>query len=126
MLKWGIALAAGVLLGIAGEVRAQLPKNGNGLTFVPVDTSRGLSTPIPTFGKPPEQGSFFSRLYDALASIIPFAPQKKPALPGPYAPTMKLPQNTQSKLAPPLQPTTSLPKSIKLPQLPTPISGTIK
>src|SRR5262245_49310155 len=97
MLRWGIVLAAVVILGAATEARAQLlPRGNDQVQFVPIDVTKNLATPIPTVMVPQPKGSYFDRLYDALASVLPFPKRNRQAqLPGPYVPIMKLPKSAQ-------------------------------
>lgn len=126
-MRFGLLAGVVSMLLLAAEARAQLPRNGNGLTFVPVDTSKNLATPVPTFNKPVEKGSLMDRLRESLATIMPFKlSSRRNALPEPQMPTTKLPQGTPSRLPSPVQPTTKLPNAIQLPKLPTPVSGSIK
>lgn len=118
MYKWGLALAALALLGLAGESRAQVrPQNGNGLTFVPVDTTKGLVAPVPVYGAAQPKGSFFDRLYNVLAKIVPFMEPRNPT-PG----ILNMPQK---QLVGPQKPATTFP-NLSIPQLPPLVSGTIR
>lgn len=113
-----IVLAGVIVLGLGSSAYAQLPRSGNGMTFVPIDTTRNLATPIPSVNVPQSQPSFFDQLYEKLAKILPFTPKsKRNPLSAPMAPVMQLPQPVQSQLPPPQQPRTTLPTN--LPQLPT-------
>lgn len=113
MLKCVMALAAALLLGLATDARAQvLPQNGNGLTFVPVDTAKNSVAPVPAYGMPQVKGSYFDRFYNALASVVPFMTPRQPLV---FGPGMRRPQ---PPLPQPQAPTTTLPGSIKLPEVP--------
>jgi hypothetical protein len=118
MKRWGIALAAGVLLGIASQGRAQVPTGGNGLTYVPINM-QNLATPIPAMNiqKPP---TFRDHVHAFFRSHLPSFLQPRSPLPGPMMPTTQLPTMAQSNVIHPLQPTTSFPN---LPQLPPVVSG---
>src|SRR6266568_1834426 len=106
MLRWGIVLAVTVVLGLATEARAQLlPRGNDQVHFVPIDVTKNLATPIPTVIVPQPKGSYFDRLYDSLASVLPFPKRnRKPYLPSPLAPTMQLPKSSQAQLPQPQQP----------------------
>ena len=119
MQRLGIALAAGVLLGLATQGRAQLPSNGNGLTFVPLNTTQNLATPLP-FNNLQRPVTFRDNVHGFFARHLPSFLQPKSPLPSPLAPTTQLPAVTQSNIIHPLQPTTAFPV---LPQLPPTVSG---
>lgn len=125
MLRWGIVLAAAVVLGLATEARAQLlPRGNDQVQFAPIDVTKNLATPIPTVVTPQPKGSYFDRLYDALAKVLPFPKRnRQPNLGGPLVPVMQLPKSVQAALPQPQQPTTKLPS---LPSLPTLFSGAAK
>src|SRR5262245_61551981 len=127
MLRWGIVLSAVVVLGVATEARAQLlPRGNDQIQFVPIDVTKNLATPIPTINAPQPKGSYFDRLYDALASVLPFPKRnRQPNLAGPLVPIMQLPKSSQGPVAQPQQPTTKLP-SLPSFSLPPIISGTAK
>jgi hypothetical protein len=117
MLRLGMALAAALLLGLAVEARAQaLPTNGNGLTFVPVDTTKNLVAPIPVYGAAQSKGTFFDRFYNTVALILPFMTPRQPGIPQ-TGPRPLLPQ--------PTKPTSGL-GSLKIPEVPKLISGSIQ
>src|SRR5947199_1513640 len=99
MLRWGIVLAAAVVLGLATEARAQLlPRGNDQVQFVPIDVTKNLATPIPTVIVPQPKGSYFDRLYDSLASVLPFPTRhRKPYLPSPLAPIMQLATSSQDQ-----------------------------
>ena len=64
-------------------------KPRHGRTFVPIDTTKNLATPIPTINAPQPKSSYFDRLYDSLAKVLPFPRRnRKPYLPAPMAPIM--------------------------------------
>src|SRR5262245_46443587 len=108
MLRWGMALAAVLLLGLTVEARAQaLPTNGGGLTFVPVDTTKNLIAPIPVYGAAQSKGTFFDRFYNVVATILPFMTPRQPTTPQ-TGPRPLLPQ--------PSKPTSIL-GSMQLPQI---------
>lgn len=117
MLKWGMALAAALVLGLTAEARAQaLPTNGGGLTFVPVDTTKNLVAPIPVYGAAQTQGTFFDRFYNVVASILPFMTPRQP-VPPQTGPRQMLPQPTKP---------TSILGSLQLPQVPKLFSGSLQ
>ncbi len=117
MLRGWMALAAVLLLGLAVEARAQvLPTNGNGLTFVPVDTTKNLVAPIPVYGAAQNKGSFFDRFYNVVASIVPFMTPRQP-VPPQTGPRPLLPQPTQP---------TSILGSLQLPKVPKLFSGSLQ
>src|SRR5262249_11430567 len=72
MFRWGIALAAVVALGYASQLHAQVPTGGNGLKFVPVDTTRNLAAPVPMVYIPQPKMPLPDRLHNFFASFIPF------------------------------------------------------
>lgn len=120
MYKWGMALAALVLLGVAAESHAQVrPTNGNGLTFVPVDTTSNLVAPLPVYGAAQPKGSFFDRFYNALASIVPFMTPRQ-------SPPVGSRNHAMGQLPAPKQPTSTLPNLPSIPQIPPIVSGTLK
>jgi len=127
MLRWGIVLAAALVLGLATEARAQLLPQGNGqVQFVPIDVTKNLATPLPAVIVQQPKGSYFDRLYDALASVLPFPKRnRQPNLPSPMAPIMQMPKSSQGSVGQPQQPTSILPNlpSFSLPPL---ISGGAK
>src|SRR5262245_25304338 len=79
MLRWGIVLVAAVALGVATEARAQLPRGNGQVQFVPIDTTKNLATPIPTVAMPQTKDSYFDRLYNSLASVLPFPKRNRRA-----------------------------------------------
>lgn len=120
MYKWGLALAALALLAVATESHAQVrPTNGNGLTFVPVDTTKNLVAPVPIYGAAQPKGSFFDRFYNALATFVPFLTKRQPPPPA----SAQLPQKP---LPAPGQPASSFPNLPMIPQIPPLVSGSIK
>ena len=112
MKRWGIALAAGVLLGVASQGMAQtstasaIPTGGNGLTYVPVNTTN-LSTPLP-FGTVQAAPTFRDHVHHFFGRFVPFLQPKSP-LPGPLAPVSQLPNIPQSTVGTPLSPTFTIP-----------------
>jgi hypothetical protein len=107
MKRWGIALAAGVLLGVASPGRAQLPTNGNGLTFAPLNTNN-LSTPLP-YTVVQQQPTFRDHVHGFFHRFLPGFLQPKAPLPGPLLPTTTLPNVPQSPVGTPLAPTFTIP-----------------
>src|SRR5205823_3138831 len=84
--------------------------------FVPIDVTKNLATPLPAVMVPQPKGSYFDRLYDSLASVLPFPRRnRKPYLPAPLAPTMQLPKSSQTQLPPPAQSTVKLPSFLTSP-----------
>ncbi len=120
MQRWGIVLAAVVLIGLASEVRAQVPVGGNGMRFVPVDTTKNLATPIPSVNLPKPNLSMQDKIHNVFASFLPFINKRQGTLPGPQMPGNTLPKGIASKLPQPQQPTT---KTSSLPTFPPLISG---
>src|SRR5262245_24103514 len=122
MHRWGIVLTAAVALGLAVEARAQLPRGNGQVQFAPIDTTKNLATPIPTINAPQPKDSYFDRLYDALASVLPFPKRnRRPNLAAPLAPIVQMPANSPGAVQA-QQPTSNLPSlpSFKIPPL---ISG---
>lgn len=110
MTRWGIAAAAVVLLGLTGPVQAQVPTGGNGMRFVPIDTSRNLATPLPVGNIPQLKKSSLERFFEAVEKALPFFGKTRRApLTGPMAPTTKLPPLPAPELPGPLLPRTTLP-----------------
>jgi hypothetical protein len=101
MKRWGIALSAGLLLAVASQSRAQtpisvpattpsgIPTGGNGLTYVPVNTSN-LSTPLP-YTIVQQQPTFRDHVHRFFGRFTPSFLQARAPLAGPLSPTVTLP-----------------------------------
>jgi hypothetical protein len=121
MLRWGIALAAVGLLGVATQAQAQAPAGGNGLKFVPINT-QNLSTPLPVPNIPHATLSRGDKIHNALASVVPWMSKRQPAVPAPKGVAAR-PKSGQNQLPQPQSPTFTLPE---LPKVPPVVSATIK
>jgi hypothetical protein len=113
MKRWGIALAAGVLLSVVSQGNAQIPTNsviptgGNGLTYAPVSTS-SLSTPLP-YSVVQAQPTFRDHVHGFFNRFLPGFLQPKSPLPAPQSPVNSLPNIPQTAAGTPLSPTFTIP-----------------
>ncbi len=119
MKGWGIALAAGALLVVGSQCRAQtpvtlpnglpsgVPTGGNGLTFVPINTAN-LSTPLP-YTVSQSQPTFRDHVHHFFHDHLPRFLRPIAALPGPLAPIAQLANIPQLKPGQTLSPTITVP-----------------
>jgi hypothetical protein len=128
MGRWEIVLAAVTLLGLATQLRAQTPTGGNGLRFVPIDTTKNLATPIPTVNIPQPNLSMQDKVHNFFARFLPFINKRQGTLPGPVMPGTTLPKGIQSAINQPQKPTTSTSTSglPSLPTVPPIVSGSVR
>ncbi len=116
-IRFALAVAA-MALAVQGTYAQQIPTGGNGLTFVPVDTRNSVA-PIPVMGTQPK-GSYFSRFFDSLKSLVGVSPSRRASLPGPRLPGTKLPPASAQNTGPKPIPSGQFPE---LPKLPPIVSG---
>jgi len=123
-MRIGLSLVAvTAVLAFASQVRAQVPRGGNGMTFVPINTNN-LSTPLPYSNIPQLKKTSLQRFQEAVAKLSPFAGKtRRDKLSAPSAPTTQLPKVAQSQLPPPQAPILKFPT---LPSLSTLVTGSIK
>jgi hypothetical protein len=99
MLRRGIALSAVIMLGLAAAGRAQVPSGGNGLRYVPIDTSRNLATPLPASNLGQAKPTLSDRLHATVAKVLPFTAKKQPSIFAPQRPATPSPRGMQAQQA---------------------------
>jgi hypothetical protein len=115
MKRWGIALAAGMLLGAVSQGRAQIPTGVNGLTFVPINT-QNLSTPLP-YSIVQTQPTFRDHVHGFFHRLLPGFLQPKAPLPGPMSPITQLPNIPTTPVGTPSSPTFTVPIPVSTPRI---------